>query len=70
VRGFPGSSEAKNTPINAGDTASVSESGRSLGEGSGNPLQDPCLGNPMDKGAWWATVHVKSLQPCLDSTTP
>jgi len=28
-----------------------------LGEGNGHPLQYPCLGNPMDKGAWWATVH-------------
>ena len=32
-------------------------SGRSPGEGNGNPFQYPCLGNPMDKGAWWATVH-------------
>ena len=32
-------------------------SGRSPGEGNGNPLQDSCLGNPMDGGAWWATVH-------------
>ena len=30
---------------------------RSAGEGNGNPLQHPCLGNPMDRGAWWATVH-------------
>ena len=32
-------------------------SGRSPGEGNGNPLQYACLGNPMDRGAWWATVH-------------
>ena len=41
----------------AGDTGSIPESGRSLGEGNGNPPQYVCLGNPMDKGAWWATVH-------------
>ena len=33
------------------------ESGRSPGEGDGNPLQYSCLGNPMDRGDWWATVH-------------
>ena len=32
-------------------------SGRSPGEGNGNPLQHPCLGNPMNRGAWWATIH-------------
>ena len=50
----------KNPPANAGDTgnmALVPGSGRSPGEGSGNPLQYSCLGNPMDRGAWWATVH-------------
>ena len=50
----------KNPPANAGDirdTASIPGSGRSPGEGNGNPLQYACLGNPMDKGAWWATVH-------------
>ena len=36
---------------------SVPESGGSPGEGNGNPLQDSCLGNPKDRGAWWATVH-------------
>ena len=44
-------------PANAGDTASVPGSGRSPGEGNGNPLQYSCLGNPMDRGACWATVH-------------
>ena len=57
--GFPGSSVVKN-PANAGDTGDVSsvpESGRSLGGGNGNPLQDSFLENAMDRGAWWATVH-------------
>ena len=40
-----------------GDSGSIPGSGRSLGEGNGNPLQDSCLGNSMDRGAWWATVH-------------
>ena len=50
----------KNPPANegdAGDVGSVPGSGRSLGEGNGNPLQYSCLENPMDRGAWWATVH-------------
>ena len=42
---------------NLRDTGSIPESGRSLGEGNGNPPQYSCLGNPMDKGAWWATVY-------------
>ena len=47
----------KNLPANAGDSGSVPGLGRSPREGSGNPLQYSCLGNPMDRGAWWATVH-------------
>ena len=49
----------KNLPANAGDlrdVGSIPGSGRSPGEGSGNPLQYSCLGNPRDRGAWWATV--------------
>ena len=42
---------------NAGDLGSIPGSGRSTGEGNGNPLQYSCLENPMDGGAWWATVH-------------
>ena len=42
---------------NVGDPGSIPGSGRSPGEGNGNPLQDSCLENPMDRGAWWATVH-------------
>ena len=50
----------KNLPANAGgarDMGSIPASGRSPGIGNGNPLQYSCLGNPMDRGAWWATVH-------------
>ena len=39
------------------DWGSIPGSGRSPGEGNGNPLQCSCLGNPIDRGAWWATVH-------------
>ena len=39
------------------DVGSIPVSGRSPGEGNGNPLQYSCLGNPMDRGAWWTTVH-------------
>ena len=46
----------KNPPTNAGDAGSVPESGKSPGEGKGNPLQSSCLGNTMDRGAWWATI--------------
>ena len=54
---FPGSSDGKASAYSAGDLGSIPGSGRSPGEGNGNPLQDSCLGNPMDKGAWQATVH-------------
>ena len=47
----------KNTPANVGDMGSSPGSGRSLGEGNGNPLQYSCLENPMGRGDWWATVH-------------
>jgi len=50
----------KNPPVNAedaGDLGSVSGLGRSPGGINGNPLQHSCLDNPMDRGAWWATVH-------------
>ena len=59
IYGFPGSSLVKNLPASAGDArdvGSIPVSGRSPGEGYGNPLQYTCLGNPMDRGAWWATA--------------
>ena len=55
--GFPGGSAGKESACNSGDPSSISRSGRSLGEGIGYPLQYSCLENPMDRGAWWATVH-------------
>ena len=54
---FPGGSEGKASAYSAGDLGSIPGSGRSPGEGNGNPLQYPCLENPMDGGAWLATVH-------------
>ena len=47
----------KNPPANAGHAGSIPGSGRSPGEGNGNPLQYSCLENPMDRGAWWATAR-------------
>ena len=47
----------KNPPANAGDTGSIPGFGISIGGGNGNPLQYSCLENPMDRGAWWATVY-------------
>ena len=56
-RGFPDSSVIKNPPANAVDSGLILGLGRSPGRGNGNPLQYSCLGNPMDRGAWRATVH-------------
>ena len=55
--GFPGGSVVKNLPANAGNSGSIPRSGRSPGEGNGNPLQYSCMENPIDRGAWQATVH-------------
>ena len=54
--GFSGGSDSKESACNAGDLGLIPGSGRSPGEGNGNPLQYSCLENPMDRGAWWATV--------------
>ena len=57
---FPGGAMVKNPPVNADDTRDVGSipwSGRSTGGGNGNPVQYSCLENPMDRGAWQATVH-------------
>ena len=62
--GFPSGSVIKNPPANArltGDTGSIP--GGSPGEGNENPLQYSCLENPMDRGAWWATVHRVAQSP-------
>jgi len=50
-------SVVKNLPANVRDVSSIPGSGRSPEEGNGNPFQYSCLENPMDRGAWWATVH-------------
>ena len=55
--GFPGDSDGKESACSAGDPGSIPGSGRSPGEGNGNPLQYPCLENPMERGAWWAISH-------------
>ena len=55
--GFPGGSDGKEYACSAGDLGSIPGSGRSPGEGNGNPLQCSCLENPMDRGAWRATVR-------------
>ena len=57
AQGFLGGSNGKESACNAGDPGSIPGSGRSPGEENGNPLQYSCLGNPMDRGTWWATVH-------------
>ena len=58
--GFPGGSVVKNLPANAGDARDmglIPGLGRSSAGGNGTPLQYSCLGNPTDRGAWWAIVH-------------
>ena len=61
MMGFPGGSvvkkKKKKKSVNAGDSGSIPGLGRSPEEGNDNPLQYSCLGNPMDRGTWWATVH-------------
>ena len=55
--GFPGGSDSKGSVCSAGDPGSITGLGRYPGEEKGNPRQYSCLGNPMDRGAWRATVH-------------
>jgi len=60
LMGFPGGTVVKNPPAkveDAGDASLIPKSGRSPGGGNGNPLQYSCLGNPMERGDWRATVH-------------
>ena len=59
---FPGTSAVKNLPDNAGDVSSIPESGKSPGEGNDNSLQYFCLGNPVNRGTWWATVHEEAKE--------
>ena len=54
---LPGGSDGKESACNAGDLGSIPWSGRSPGEGNGNPFEYSCLGNPTDRGVWRATVH-------------
>ena len=54
---FPGGSDGKEPACHAGDPGLIPESGRSPGEGNGNPLQNSSLKDSMDRGAWWTTVH-------------
>ena len=67
---FPGGSDGKMSACNVGDLGLIAGSGRSPGEGNGNPLQYSCLENSMDRGAWWATVHgVEKSQTRLSDFT-
>ena len=54
---FPGGSDDKESACTVKDSGLIPGTGRSPGEGNGNPLQYSCLENPMDRGAWWAAVH-------------
>ena len=56
-KGLPGGSDGKESARNVGNPGLIPGSGRSPGEGNGNPLQYSCLENPMDTGTWRATVH-------------
>ena len=70
LEGFPGGSEGKASACNVGDLGSIPGLGRSPGEENGNPLQYSCLEIPMDRGAWWATVHgVAKSRTCLSDFT-
>ena len=61
---------SKESTCEAGDVGSLPRSGQSTREGNGNPLQHSCLGNLMDRGAWWATVHrVSKSQTRLSDST-
>ena len=66
VIAFPDGSVIENLPANAGVPGLIPGLGSSPGEGNGNPLQYSCLGNPMDRGAWWVAVHGVTKE--LDTT--
>ena len=68
VKNLPAMQEAA---YNAGNVGLIPGLGRSPGEGSGYPLQYSCLGNPMDRETWWATVHrVAKVRHALETKTP
>ena len=68
LMGFPGSSDGKDSAYNTGDLGSIPVLGISPGGGHGNPHQYSCLEKPVDRGAWWVTVHgvTKSRSPVKD----
>ena len=66
LKSFSGGSAGKNLPGNSGEAGSIPGWGRSPGEGSGYPLQYSCLGDLMERGAWWAKVHGVTKE--LDTT--
>ena len=72
-KGFPSGSVVKShyivSPCNVGDVDLIPGLGRSSGGGYGNPLQYSCLENPMDRGAWWATVHGVSEESDITEAT-
>ena len=67
-KGFPGGSLGKELACNVGDAGLIAESGRSPGAGHGNPLQYSCLENPVDRGAWRATVHSVTESDTTEAT--
>ena len=67
---FPGSSDDKESAFSAGDLGLIPGSGRSPGERNGNPLQYSCLENPMDRGAWQATVRGVTEMDPTEGLTP
>ena len=67
IKNFPGGSDGKGSACNAGDSGLIPGSGRSPGEGRGNPLLYSWLENPMDRGAWWATVYAVTRETDMTS---
>ena len=71
-KGFPGDAVVRNPPANVGDRSvsdSIPGSGRSPGDGNGNPVRYSCLENPMDRGDWRATVHGVAKWDTAEHTT-